>query len=124
MNATCTRHPEAVVSFTCPRCGTFACVECERRATAEGAPLCPHCWQLAAQAATAAPTGRLQSVGLVVGLVSVIPCLPLMAGSIVLNGVALLKSPREHRWKPLVGLGVTLLVAFLEVVLYKMFSPS
>lgn len=115
--ARCARHPASVVTFTCPRCGTFGCVECERRPTLEAAPLCPACWALAAQTA-APPTGALQTAGLVVGVLSFIPCCPITIASLVVNVVALVKSPREHRWKPITGICISLVFGLLQVLFF------
>ena len=120
LNARCGRHPEALTTFTCPRCGTFGCVDCERRSTLDGAPICPSCWKLAAVNAPA-ENGSLQLAGLIVGLISILPCCPLSLISLGLNGIAIARSNKEHRWKPLVGLGVTLLGVLLQV-LYVVFS--
>jgi hypothetical protein len=120
----CARHPDAATSFTCPRCGTFGCVDCERRPSMDAAPLCPACWALNAQTA-AQPSGELQTAGLVVGLLSIIPCCPLALASLVLNVIAIIKSTRENRWKPLVGISVTIAISVLQVlfiVFYQIFS--
>lgn len=124
MTPQCARHPDAASTFTCPRCGTFGCVDCERRQSLDGAPMCPSCWVLNAQAA-AAPTGQLQTAGLIVGVLSIIPCCPLMLASLVLNLIAILKATKENRWKPLTGISITLGVGVLEllfVFFYAMFS--
>lgn len=122
--ARCARHLDSATSFTCPRCGTFGCVECERRPGLDAAPMCPACWALSAQT-TAVPTGGLQNAGLVVGLLSIIPCCPLALASLVLNVIAIVKSPREHRWKPIVGICITVVVSVLQVLFvafYQVFS--
>lgn len=120
----CARHLESPTTFTCPRCGAFGCVECERRATMDGGPVCPACWALNAQ--TAAPdSGALQTAGLVVGAISILPCCPLALASLVLNVVAIVKSTKERRWKPIVGICITFAGVLLQVlftVFYQMFS--
>jgi hypothetical protein len=124
MTPQCARHPDATSTFTCPRCGTFGCVDCERRPSIDGAPMCPSCWALNAKTG-AAPTGQLQTAGLIVGVLSIIPCCPLMLASLVLNVIAILKATKENRWKPLTGLAITMGVGLLEllfVVFYAMFS--
>jgi hypothetical protein len=86
--------------------------------------MCPSCWALNAQTA-GRPSGDLQTAGLVVGLLSIIPCCPLALASLVLNVIAIIKSTREHRWKPIVGIGVTLAVSVLQVLFvafYQFFS--
>ena len=115
-SASCARHPSVAASFTCPRCGTYACVDCERRPRLEAAPLCPSCWALNAQT-RAVPSGGLQTAGLVMGAVSILPCCPLALVSLVLNVIALVKSTRENRWKPIVGLSLTLAFSVLQVAL-------
>jgi hypothetical protein len=121
-SSTCARHPEAIASFTCGRCGGFGCVDCERRATVDGAPVCPSCW---ARQAPAPTSEALQTAGLVVGLLSIVPCCPLAIASLILNIVALVKATKESRWKPIVGLVVTLAVGLLQtlfIVFYQVFQ--
>lgn len=123
-NARCARHPDLAASFTCPRCGSFACVDCERRATLDAAPVCPACWSVSRQA-TAAPSGALQTAGLVVGVLSLFPCCPLALASLVLNLVALVQATRENRWKPILGMSITIVVTVLQVLFvafYQVFS--
>ena len=75
--------------------------------------------------AFAKPSSQLQTAGLVVGAISLIPCLPIAFASVVLNVIAIIKSTREHRWKPIVGLCITLSVVVLQVLFfafYAMFS--
>ena len=123
-NARCARHPHSPASFTCPRCGSFACIECERRHSLEAVPVCPSCWALEAQT-RAVPSGALQTAGLVVGLISIVPCCPLALASLAVNVIALVKSTRENRWKPIVGLCLTILFSVLQVVFmafYGVFS--
>lgn len=40
-DARCARHPDAIATATCARCGSFACSEC--RVTIEGEPFCDDC---------------------------------------------------------------------------------
>ncbi len=123
-NARCALHPSAPASFTCPRCGTFACVECERRPSLEALPSCPSCWAMNAQTRVA-PSGALQTAGLVVGAISIFPCCPLALASVVLNVIALVQSTRENRWKPIVGLSITVAFTVLQmafVAFYQIFS--
>jgi len=115
-NARCARHPGSPASFTCLRCGTFACVDCERRPSLEAAPMCPACWALTSQAVGAAPSGGLQTAGLVVGLLSIIPCCPLAIASLALNVIAIARATRENRWKPIVGICITLVIGVLQVL--------
>ena len=44
--ATCASHPETPASWTCARCGSFMCPDCERRTRPEARPMCPACWDL------------------------------------------------------------------------------
>jgi predicted RNA-binding Zn-ribbon protein involved in translation (DUF1610 family) len=118
--ARCAKHPDATVSFTCPRCGAFGCVDCERRPTLDAAPLCPACWKLAAPRPAA--DGTLQTAGLVVGVASILPCCPLAMASLVINVIALVKATKEHRWKPLVGLAITVLVSVLQVLFFALYG--
>ncbi len=120
----CARHEASPTSFTCSRCGTFGCIDCERRPGMDAAAMCPACWVVNAQA-FAKPSSQLQTAGLVVGAISMIPCLPIAFASVVLNVIAIIKSTREHRWKPIVGLCITLSVVVLQVLFfafYAMFS--
>jgi hypothetical protein len=123
-NARCARHPDSAARFTGPRCGSFACVDCERRASLDAAPVCPACWPLSRQA-TQAPSGALQTAGLVVGVLSLFPCCPLAHAPLVLDQVALVQATRENRWKPILGMSITVVVTVLQVLFvafYQVFS--
>ena len=126
----CSRHPDVAESFTCPRCGSFGCAECERRGELNAAPMCPACWaRYAAAAQTAARGGTgLQTAGLVLGVVSIIPCCPIAIVSFVLNVAAIIlaKEPpaRDVRWRPVLGLVLTVVWAFAQVALYYVFQSA
>ena len=49
------------------------------------------------------------------GVVSIFPCCPLAVVSLALNVIALIQATREQRWKPIVGLSITVLVILLQV---------
>lgn len=86
--------------------------------------MCPACWKVAGQIA-APSSGALQTAGLVVGMISIVPCCPLTLVSLVLNVIAIVMSTKENRWKPLVGIGITLLAGVLQVLFigfYQIFS--
>lgn len=126
---TCAKHPDVVARFTCGRCGNFACRDCERRAAVSSEPVCPACWALTSQAASQTTGNGLQIAGLVVGVISIVPCCPLTLVSLVVNIIALInaKEPpaRQARWMPIVGISITLLMVVLQIlffVFYSMFS--
>ncbi|MDY7226520.1 B-box zinc finger protein [Hyalangium rubrum] len=113
--ATCPGHPEAPATWTCGRCGSFMCAECERRTRPEARPMCPACWELRGRNVTVnqARSGTgLQTAGLVLGVISLIPmCVAIQIASLVLNIVALVKSKEppadKVRWQPITGLILT-----------------
>lgn len=109
----CATHAGVKADWTCQRCGSFVCNECERRTRPEAPPLCPKCWALrdqAVQVHIAADSGRMQKAGLVLGLFSLNPLV--MIASFIVN-LRELKAGRggARRWMNQVGLGLT--VAFL-----------
>lgn len=85
--------------------------------------MCPVCWALNAQTA-APPSGQLQTAGLIAGVIAIFPCCPITLASLVLNTIALIKSARSSRWKPAVGLCLTLVGGFIQlfIVFYQIFS--
>jgi hypothetical protein len=94
-------------------------VDCERRAQMDSAPVCPACW---ARQPTSAPASTvLQTTGLVLGVLSIVPCCPLFVVSIVVNiaGIVLAKEPpaRDVRWKPITGLLLTLGISLIWFIL-------
>lgn len=111
--ARCASHAEAPASWLCLRCGSFLCVECERRTRPEARPMCPSCWTLRTTAVQtrAATNTRLQTAGLVLGVISLMPLWPVMIASAVVNVVGIVngRAPpiRHARWRSIVGLIVT-----------------
>jgi hypothetical protein len=108
----------------CGRCGAFACLACERRVRPDAMPMCPACWQLRAQrvpAQQASSSTSLQTAGLVIGCISVLPILPLQITSLVINIIAIVKAregpARAVRWRPVVGLCATGLGLLVWVVI-------
>jgi len=64
------------------------------------------------------PETRLASVGLGLGLASVLPLFPVWIGSLVVNVIVLRKRDegfRQVRWKPVVGLVTTIVSCGLWV---------
>lgn len=127
----CAKHLESIASGTCPRCGNFICAECERRAELNSAAMCPGCWALAGPNIGRNQSGgtSLQTAGLVLGLLSIIPICLIHPFSLVVNIVAIVKAKhppaRDVRWKPIVGLVLTCLCFLLQVLfvaLYNIFS--
>jgi hypothetical protein len=78
--------------------------------------MCESCWALRGaqvqEHPTVSPT-RLQTVGLVLGCIAVLPIPAVQLGSLVVNIIALVRSregpARAVRWKAGLGLGLTLL---------------
>jgi hypothetical protein len=114
--ATCASHPETLASWTCGRCGSFMCPDCERRVRPEAVPMCAACWDLRSRTVTpqkvSVPGMALLNAGLALGVVSLIPsCFVVQIASVVVNIVALVRarnSPaREQRWRSVVGLCLT-----------------
>jgi hypothetical protein len=73
--------------------------------------------------APALPDTRLQTVALVLGILSLVPLWPLMVGAVIVGimGIVKAKEPpaRDVRWRPIVGLcvaGVSI-VGWLTVLL-------
>jgi hypothetical protein len=128
----CAKHPELAASFTCPRCGSFGCVDCERRSAMEAPPICPSCW--ARQGAAPPPSsGRtvLPTVGLVLGVASIIPCCPIAIVSLIVNAIAIVlaKEPaaRAVRWRAVLGLVLSIVFGFLQalfIAFYQVFQHS
>lgn len=120
--ARCAGHPEVAAAWTCHRCGSFLCTACERRVRPDAVPMCPSCWELRAQKVPAltAPSGtRLQTTGLVLGALSVLPIWPLILGSLITNIVAIVKAKeppaRDVRWRPVAGLTMTILFSLMWI---------
>lgn len=128
--ATCAGHPEALATWVCGRCGTFMCSGCERRIRPEARPMCPGCWELRGRtvpAATEQGGTTLLTVGLVLGVLALFPmCIAVQVGALIVNLIALSKARHPpaslQRWKPLTGLGLTLLGFVFSGVAYFVFS--
>lgn len=117
-SGTCALHPGVVAEWTCQRCGTFVCRDCERRTRPDAQPLCPKCWELrersiGKQETTDNEKGAI--AGFVLGLVSVFHPL-LMIASLIVNIRALIKkSGGARKWMHTAGLiatGVAMLIWF------------
>lgn len=75
--------------------------------------MCPSCWELRSRAVpanTTSPT-RLQTAGLVLGCISLLPIWFIQLISLVINIVAIVKAKqgpaRAVRWRPITGLVLT-----------------
>ena len=73
--------------------------------------MCPACWALrekVVQPLRSYSTTRMQTAGLVLGLIALLPIPALQIGAVVLNIVAIVKAKeplqRAVRWRPVVGL--------------------
>ena len=113
--AQCAYHPQLSAVHVCHRCGNFFCEDCARRTRPEAIPLCKSCWELRGQKVEPYKVHsetRLQSAGLVIGCICIVPIPALILASLVVNGIAIARATdgaaREVRWKPIVGLCVTL----------------
>ena len=112
----CASHPSAAATFSCPRCGSFMCVECERRTRPEAIPLCPKCWDLRAKVTVPQDNDRsqrMQSLGFGLGIASILPIWPIVLGSIIINIISLTRAKegvlREKRWKSIAGLSISVI---------------
>jgi hypothetical protein len=134
LGATCGAHPDVPATWVCERCGTFVCGACERRVRPDAKPMCPACWEMRARkvpAAEATSSTRLQTAGMVIGLISILPIPVLQIASLVLNIIAIVRAKegaaRAARWRPIVGLcgtGVGLLFWIVIIVLVASGSTS
>jgi hypothetical protein len=114
--AVCPNHPDVAATWTCGRCGSFMCVSCERRTRPEATPMCPACWEMRQRKVPPQEVQsgtRMQTVGLVLGCISLFPIWFLQLLSLVINIVAIVKAKeppaRDVRWRPIVGLVLTVL---------------
>jgi hypothetical protein len=88
--------------------------------------MCPACWELRSQRVET-NQGRgsgtaLQTAGLVLGLVAVIPmCVAFQLASLIVNIIAIVKAKEPPaqlvRWRPILGLAFTLLGIALTVLI-------
>ncbi|MHB8879630.1 MAG: hypothetical protein ACYC8T_38565 [Myxococcaceae bacterium] len=124
--AHCPNHPEVAATWSCGRCGSFMCVQCERRTRPDATPMCPACWELRAKKVLPqkAESGtRLQTAGLVLGCISLLPIWFIQLVSLVVNIIAIVKAKappaRDVRWRPITGLVLTLVGIAMMVVLFS-----
>ncbi|MBK8169481.1 MAG: hypothetical protein IPK60_03950 [Sandaracinaceae bacterium] len=111
-------------AHVCERCGSFFCSGCACRTRPEALPMCPACWALRAQSVTTnkehSPT-RIHSVGLGLGIASLLPIPVLQIGSLVVNIIALVRSftpeTESSRWKAILGLVLTVFGFGIDVAL-------
>ena len=122
--ALCATHRDTPARWTCPRCGNFLCVACERRVRPDALPMCPACWDLRAvkvpELKQSSPT-RLQTAALVVGCIAILPIPQVEIASLIVCIIALVKAKgpaREARWKPVVGLCGTGVGFLIWVVIF------
>jgi hypothetical protein len=110
ISGTCAAHPGAAAQWACQRCGTFVCKDCERRTRPEAPPLCPACWTLR-EAAVAKDvqkdTHRLQVGGLVLGGLSFLHPLFMVASFIVNIRELVRGTGGDKRWMNVVGVSAT-----------------
>lgn len=85
--------------------------------------MCPGCWAL--RAAKVEPQAKysgtaLQTTGLVMGAIAVLPIPAIQIGAVVVNIIALVKAKEgpayDARWKAKLGLGLACLGVLLDVV--------
>lgn len=121
--ATCAYDPSEA-SWTCERCGNFFCEPCARRTRPEAFPLCKSCWDARSKFVDLRKSEsrtNLQTAGLVLGVLSLIPFPVFQLASIIVNVLGISRAregtPRAHRWKNIVGLVISLGVLALELLL-------
>ncbi len=122
--ALCMQHPTVAAVWACGRCGAFFCGECERRTRPDALPMCPACWTLRAQQVKpvkASSGTALQTTGLVLGALAMIPCLwPVQLASLIVNILALVRAKdgpaRAVRRRAVIGLALTGLGVALDVI--------
>ncbi len=86
------------------------CHACEWRTRLDAHPLCAGCWELREAHRKTLPRAEVPGrTGLWLGVVSLLPLPPVQLVSLVLNLVELNKAEPVHRWRPQLGLGLTLL---------------
>jgi len=124
--ALCALHPLSRAAWVCPRCGAFMCGACERRTRPDAVPMCAGCWEVrtrnvgeprAEKASTALQTG-----GLVLGAASLLPLPTVQFASVVIGIIGLVlartEAARKVRWRPIVGLCLTLVGVGIDVLVY------
>jgi len=81
--------------------------------------MCTGCWELRTAHVASLPQPRAPgSAGLVLGLVSLLPLPPLQLLSLIVNVVSLAKmEPGRSRWRPMVGLGLTVAGGLLTLLM-------
>lgn len=106
----CATHAGVKAEWTCQRCGSFVCPACERRTRPDAPPLCPRCWELRSQVVqeqAVTESKRLQVAGLVLGIVSFLHPL-LMVASLILNIRELVRGKGGvNRWMNVAGVSLT-----------------
>jgi predicted RNA-binding Zn-ribbon protein involved in translation (DUF1610 family) len=118
----CQKHPEAAVTFSCPRCGQFGCIACENKTRPDAQPICPNCWALRSKVVVEnkAHSGRLQTTSLVLGVISLAPIPAVMLASLIVGIIALVKAKtdieRANRWKPIAALCLTVASIFFWAI--------
>ncbi len=119
VSGSCAFHPGVSAAWACQRCGSFVCVDCERRTRPEAPPLCVKCWDLRSAAVVETQSNeskRMQVAGVVLGVLAFLHPL-IQVGSLVMNIRALLKDKTHtRRWMNQVGLGLTVLAMVTWVV--------
>ncbi|MCU0698771.1 MAG: hypothetical protein MUC96_19895 [Myxococcaceae bacterium] len=113
--AACLTHRETPARWACRRCGAFFCVACERRTRPDALPMCPACWELRSRNVvdqTSKPSTAIFTASLVLGIISLLPLPVVMFVSLVVGLMALVRAKNQfeaQRWKPIVGLVLTVL---------------
>jgi len=109
VSGVCAAHPGVKADWTCQRCGSFVCSQCERRTRPEAAPLCPSCWTLREQAVkdqVVVESRRMQIAGLVTAVLAFHPLFTV--ASLIVNIRELVKGTGgTSRWMNKVGLALT-----------------
>lgn len=120
--ASCLTHPQTPARWACRRCGAFFCEACERRTRPDALPMCPACWELRSRSVvdqTTRPSTAVFTAALILGVISLLPLPVVMITSVVVGIIALVRAKGDYesqRWKPLVGLALTVLSALGWIV--------
>lgn len=113
--AACLTHPQTPARWACRRCGAFFCVACERRTRPDALPMCPACWELRSRNVvdqTSKPSTAIFTASFVLGIISLLPLPVVIITSLVVGIMALVRAKEQYaaqRWKPIVGLVLTVL---------------